>query len=282
MDAPPGGARNLVLDPKGFWIARQDQALSYPEEGNSLCFSLEEDSFWFRHRNEVIISTLRRLPPGGTFFDIGGGNGFVACGLEKAGFPTVLVEPGRAGAENAKRRGLQNVICATTDTAGFAPGSMDAIGLFDVVEHIEDHAGFLSGMRKLLRPGGRIYITVPAFQMLWSSEDKFAGHFRRYTRGSLARVLHGAAFEVEYTTCFFWFLPMPVFLMRSIPSRLGLRGKPTVQSARKEHTAGGGGISGKAVGAALSAELNWLRKGHALPIGGSCLAVARVRGAEEG
>lgn len=276
MDAPPGEARNLVLDPKGFWIAAQDQALSYPEEGNSLCFSLEEDSFWFRHRNEVILSTLRRLPPGGTFFDIGGGNGFVACALEKAGFPTVLVEPGRAGAENAKRRGLSQVICATTDTAGFAPRSMDAIGLFDVVEHIEADAGFLTGMRKLLRPGGRIYITVPAFQMLWSSEDKFAGHFRRYTRGSLARVLRGAGFEVEYTTCFFWFLPMPVFLMRSIPSRLGMRGKPTAQSARKEHTAGGGGISGKMVGAALNAELNWLRKGRALPIGGSCLAVARV------
>jgi len=277
VDAPPGDARNLVLDPSGFWVARHDQALSYPEEGNSLCFALEEHSFWFKHRNDVIVSTLQQFPPGGTFFDVGGGNGFVACALEKAGFPTVLIEPGRSGAENAKKRGLRNVICATTDAAGFAPGSMDAIGLFDVVEHIEDDAGFLKSMHKLLRPGGRIYISVPAFQTLWSTEDEFAGHFRRYTRRSLARVLRGAGFEVEYTTCFFWILVLPVFFIRSIPSRLGLRRKPTAESAHNDHTAAGDGILGKTTGVFWSAERWWFRRGLRFPVGGSCLAVAKAK-----
>jgi hypothetical protein len=64
------------------------------------------------------MAILRRFPPPGMLFDVGGGNGFVAAALERAGWQTVVVEPGRRGAENARARGLSRVVCATTDTAG--------------------------------------------------------------------------------------------------------------------------------------------------------------------
>ena len=67
---------------------------------------------------------MRRFPPAGMLFDVGGGNGFVAAGIERAGWPAVVVEPGRGGAENARARGLDRVIQGTTENAGFAPGSM--------------------------------------------------------------------------------------------------------------------------------------------------------------
>jgi SAM-dependent methyltransferase len=222
----------------------------------------------------VIVGTLRQFPPPGVVFDIGGGNGHVALGLEKAGYSTVLVEPGRAGAENACRRGLRNVVCATTDDAGFEAATMDAVGLFDVLEHMPDDLTFLRSIRRLMCPGGRIYLTVPAFQALWSKEDEFAGHYRRYTRGSLAKALETAGFAVEYLTYFFWFLPLPVFLLRALPSRLGLRGNPSPQSWGREHAGGGG--SARLVDWSLRRELAWLRKGRIIPVGGSCLAVARV------
>ena len=95
VQQPPGGAVGLVYGPNGYWIAERNSVLSYPAEGNDLCYSLEDDSFWFRHRNELIVETLRQFPPPGTLFDVGGGNGYVATGLERAGFPTVLVEAGR-------------------------------------------------------------------------------------------------------------------------------------------------------------------------------------------
>jgi SAM-dependent methyltransferase len=264
----------LKLDPKGYWVTEGSSALSYPEEGNNLYFALEDDSFWFRHRNHVIIAVMRQFAPPGPLFDIGGGNGYVAFGIERAGFPTVLVEPGRAGAENACRRGLRHVICATTEEAGFVPGTMDAVGLFDVLEHIRDDVVFLASLRRLMRSGARIYLTVPAFQLLWSREDEFAGHYRRYTSSALAKVLQAAGFAVEYLTYFFWFLPLPVLLLRSIPSRFGWRGHPSPQSARREHSASGG-LAGWLVERALSCELAWLARGRTLPFGGSCLAVAR-------
>lgn len=273
---PPGGATGLVYDPVGYWVAEGHSVLSYPADGNDLCFSLEENSFWFRHRNELIVETLRRFPPSGLLFDVGGGNGFVAAGLERAGFPTVLVEPGRKGAANACRRGLRNVINATTDEAGFASGSLNAVGLFDVLEHIPDDLGFLQSLHRLMRPGGRIYLTVPAFQSLWSSEDDYAGHQRRYRRRSLAKVLDAAGFDVEYLSYCFWFLPLPVFVLRAIPSRFGWRTKPTKQSAKQEHSTKRG-LAGWLVERALSWELSRVARGRTLWMGNSCLAVARSR-----
>lgn len=275
MQEAPGGARHLHLDSRGIWVGESVRAVSYPEEGNDLCYTLEEESFWFRHRNEVIVQLLRRFPPPGLFYDVGGGNGYVAAGIEQAGWPTVVVEPGRCGAENARSRGLARVVCACAETAGWAPGSLPAVGLFDVLEHIEDDVAFLVSLRRLLQPGGRIYLTVPAYPFLWSSEDSTGGHYRRYTASSLARSLRSASFEVEYRTYFFWFLPVPIFLLRSIPSWLGRRGRPSPQSARREHT-GGPGFLGHLLERALKWELTRLALGRTLPIGGSCLAVARV------
>lgn len=271
---PPGGATGLVYDPMGYWVAESRSVLSYPADGNELCFAIEDDSFWFRHRNELIAATLRRFPPGGPLYDVGGGNGYVAVGLERAGFPTVLIEPGSTGAANACRRGLRNVINATADEAGFAPDSLDAIGLFDVLEHIPDDLGFLRSLHHWLRPGGRIYLTVPAFPSLWSSEDDYAGHQRRYRRQSLAQVLRTAGFDVEYLSYCFWFLPLPVLLLRALPSRLGRRSKPTRQSATQEHSKKRG-LTGWLVDQALSWELARVSRGQTLCMGNSCLAVAR-------
>lgn len=276
VDVPPGGARNLSLDPKGYWVAARSETLSYPSDGNDACFSLEDNSFWFRHRNDVIAAAVQQFPPSGPIFDIGGGNGYVAAGLERAGFATVVVEPGQTGAENALRRGLQNVVCATVDAADFTVGAIDAVGLFDVLEHIEDDLAFLVSLRRLLRPCGRVYVSVPAFQFLWSSEDEIAGHYRRYTRRSLGELFLAADMEVEFLTYFFWFLPIPIWLLRAIPSRLGWRRASSLQTATREHTANQG-VRGRLVGWALSREITRMHRRRAIRFGGSCLAVARNR-----
>jgi len=103
----------------GVWYSSEEEALSYPADCNECCFSLEDQSFWFKHRNACITEVVTAFPPSDNvpIFDIGGGNGFVSLGFAKAGFDVVLVESGRFGAANAKKRGLANVICATAQTA---------------------------------------------------------------------------------------------------------------------------------------------------------------------
>jgi hypothetical protein len=267
-------ACNLKPGTDGYWTVPSEEAISYPEEGNDLYFTVEEDSFWFQHRNRVIVETVRSFPPGGPILDVGGGNGYVAKGLEEANFPTVLVEPGRAGAANARRRGLQHVVCSTVEAAGFLPGSFSGVGLFDVLEHIEKDCDLLVRLRGLLTPGGRIYLTVPAFRSLWSTDDVSAGHFRRYTKKTLARVLGQAGFSMEYITYFFWPLPLPIFVFRSMPSFLGWRGTASAELTRKEHS-GGRGFGRALLRKALDMELSRIRRSRRIPFGSSCLAVAR-------
>src|ERR1700751_5854874 len=78
-------ATNLEERGEGYWQARSISRISYPEDGNEACFTVEGSSFWFRHRNDCILHALKCYPPSGTFFDVGGGNGFVADALQNAG-----------------------------------------------------------------------------------------------------------------------------------------------------------------------------------------------------
>jgi len=66
----------------GIWYSSISSKLSYPDEYHDDFFELEESSFWFRHRNNYLISVIKKYSKGDCFFDIGGGNGFVAKGLE--------------------------------------------------------------------------------------------------------------------------------------------------------------------------------------------------------
>jgi 2-polyprenyl-3-methyl-5-hydroxy-6-metoxy-1,4-benzoquinol methylase len=267
----------LELGEDGIWYSRDQQNISYPSDANEGCFALEDGSFWFRHRNNCIASVVTSFPPAdnGTIFDIGGGNGFVASGLVDAGFDVALLEPGRDGVLNAKKRGLENVICATTDTAGLKQQSLSAVGLFDVIEHIENDLSFLQSIRKLMKKGGRLYATVPSYRFLWSEEDVNAGHFRRYALKDICRVLESAGFQLEYSTYIFRLLPAPIFLFRSLPFKLGLSGKEKrTDSASRDHASQGGSAS-RILGSILSREINKLDKGKSMRFGGSCLVVAK-------
>jgi SAM-dependent methyltransferase len=165
-------------------------------------------------------------------------------------------------------------VCATVEDAKFQPGRIGAAGLFDVVEHIENDVSFLGGLHSLMRPGGRLYLTVPAFQALWSSEDEYAGHHRRYSTRTLGASLRQAGFEVEYISYFFWFHTLPVFLLRTVPSFLGLRQNKPAENHAREHSTGSGLVS-RVVDGLLDFERRRLRLGKRMPFGGSCFAVAR-------
>jgi SAM-dependent methyltransferase len=272
-------APNLELGPEGWWSSRSVSDVSYPEEGNALCFAVEDSSFWFGHRNRCILEVLKLFPPPGVFFDVGGGNGYVARGIQESGSEVVLVEPGLAGVRNAVNRGIRQVVRATLEDAGVLPGTIPAVGLFDVVEHIQEDHGFLAAIHRLMAPGGRMYITVPAYQALWSNEDKLAGHARRYTIPAMTAVLQKAGYEIEFATYFFGFLPLPVLLFRALPYRLGVASsKMSEEGVRSDHEPNP--LGAWVLQSLMRRELAKIAKGRTIRMGGSCLVVARKRDAE--
>jgi SAM-dependent methyltransferase len=278
MNVTPGWSPSLAgLDeePTGFWAAPHTSPVFYPADGHQLFHEVEERSFWFTHRNQCISSTIQRLPPEGVLLDVGGGNGFVARELMRHGVNVMLIEPGRDGARNAWLRGVRPVVNATLADAGFAVHSVGGVGLFDVIEHIEDDVQFLRESREYLVDGGRVYATVPAFSALWSHEDRLAGHFRRYSAGSLRRAFERAGFDVEYLTAMFVWLPIPVLLARRLPYLLG-RSAANADRTRAEHALPDS-LAGRLLTRALMMEHRTISRGGRFVVGGSLLVVAKRR-----
>lgn len=255
----------------GLWSSSEVEEVSYPSDAHRLMAEVEDESFWFAHRSRVLEQVVSRFPPPGCLFDVGGGNGYMVRALRRNGLEAVLVEPGEEGARTGLLRGLVPVINSSAAAAGFREESLPAVGLFDVLEHIADAPAFLSELRRVMRPDGRLYLTVPTYRWLWSVDDVRAGHFRRYTAGSLHEMLAGSGFDLEYSSYFFTVLPLPIFAARTVPSWLGRRDADHPHTA--EHQRPGGPV-GAALAWVLDRELQRLSH-DSLPFGSSLIAVAR-------
>lgn len=259
----------------GIYYSNNSTILSYPEGGHDDCFQLEENSFWFNHRNDCLLSLIQRYSPKDVFFDVGGGNGFVSQSLLKNGIQAVLVEPGNHGVLNAAKRKLENIVCGSVEDLNAFTGEVKAAGTFDVIEHIKEDTNFVNQIYNLLAPDGYFYITVPAFQFLWSDEDVDAGHYRRYTLHSISKLLENSGFEIVYKSYFFSFLVFPLFLIRTIPSKLGIR-KKSKEQTQNEHNQNAG-IIGKIMDKIWKWERRKISTLKSIPFGTSCLIVAKKK-----
>ncbi|NOX42766.1 MAG: class I SAM-dependent methyltransferase [Gammaproteobacteria bacterium] len=270
-------SEKLNLSPQGIWEPNADlEEISYPDDGHHSRVALEENSFWFNHRNTCIQQVVKKYPPNGVIFDIGGGNGYVSLGLQQIGIETVLVEPGATGARNAKQRGIKHVVCSSFQNAGFQSGSLPAIGVFDVVEHIEDDSGFLNSLSDKLTRNGRLYITAPAFNALWSAKDIHEGHFRRYTISKIKHTLLNCGFEIEYANYFFNFLVPPIFLLKALPFKLGLTNSHDTKKGQQEHKQAQG-ITKTILDFFSRHELNKIKNDNSIKFGSSVIVVAKQK-----
>lgn len=265
----------LVRNADGIYVSAVSREVSFPTEGHSTCLQVEDNSFWFRHRNRCISAVIANHPFSGPMLDLGGGNGYVSERLVADGHQVILVEPGAIGAINAhKLRGLEHVVCATVEDAGFTPGTFGAIGMFDVIEHIEDDRVFLERIAPLLAPGGYLYLTVPCHSWLWSGADVEAGHFRRHTLRSLRELLDGL-FAIDYMSYFFQPLVLPQYLLRALPYRVGIGRDKQMLSAESEHGTGNG-LAVRTITHLLDREARKIADGKQIAFGASCLVAARL------
>lgn len=247
------------------------EKISYPDEGNEDCFKIEEESFWFKHRNNCIKNVVERNDFQNEIFDIGGGNGFTTIMLQNMGKRAILVEPGEKGVRNAKKRGVKEIACGAFDKNMFKE-KIANVGLFDVVEHIENDEGFMRDIYEVLRESGKVYITVPAYRFLWSIEDEEAGHYRRYTLKKVEKLLKNVGFDIEYKTYIFSFLVLPILFFRTIFSLLNLRKKDNSRTSVNEHKTGK--IAKSILDELCKREMRKIAHGKTIPFGTSCMLVA--------
>jgi SAM-dependent methyltransferase len=157
---------------------------------------LEGWHFWFAGRRELVRGLLARHlgPAPQRILDVGCGTGRLAGELLAAGHRVTAVDrlPEALAAARAGTRGV-GLLRADAGRLPLRAGAFDAVTLLDVLEHVDDAAA-LAELRRVVRPGGLLVLTVPAAPWLWSHRDRAAGHLRRYTRTSLRAALAAGGF----------------------------------------------------------------------------------------
>ena len=191
-----------------------DQSESLNDAGSS--------SWWYETRNKIIFGALTKTEPKSCLWDIGSGPGVVSSYLSEMGMPCVAVEPSASGVTASAERGVTSIV-SDLESLRLPTQSVGMIGLFDVLEHIEDRQHLLAEIGRVLTPTGKLIIAVPALQVLWSSADVSAGHFLRYSRRVMNRELEEGGFQMQKSQYFFASLVLPLLLLRAIPFRLGVR-----------------------------------------------------------
>ncbi|MDQ3484380.1 MAG: class I SAM-dependent methyltransferase [Actinomycetota bacterium] len=91
-------------------------------------------------------------------------------------------------------------VCGSVTALPFADASFDVVSAFDVVEHCADDTAALAELARVLAPGGRLLLSVPAYAWAWSDHDVRAGHYRRYTQARLVAAVEEAGFVVRRST----------------------------------------------------------------------------------
>jgi SAM-dependent methyltransferase len=163
-------------------------------------------------------------------------------------------------------RGLQNVRQGEAERLPYEDRSFDLVTGLDVVEHLDNDVAGLQEMRRVLRPGGRALLFVPAFMFLWGVQDDISNHRRRYTLASLNKVVRQAGLEVELATYANITFFIPIWLGRLLMRATGFR-----PASENNITVGFlNGLMGRILGAeaALLRYINF-------PFGVSIICVAR-------
>ena len=264
--SPPISSRIPMFAPE----LKGDDA-GYPQEFFHRICKLEGDSFWFRARSTLIQWAVSRFSPmAESFLEVGCGTGFVLAGL-RLHFPMLHLTGGELSNQGlaiaSNRLPEANFLQMDARSIPFL-SHFDAIGAFDVIEHIQEDELAISEMYKALKPSGTLFLTVPQHPSLWSKVDVFARHMRRYRRRELINKLKYSGFEIVRVTSFVSLL-LPLF----VASRLSMRFRPNNSRRAAEL------ILPYRIDLILAWIMNLERTliqiGLSFPLGGSLMVIAR-------
>jgi SAM-dependent methyltransferase len=267
---PPDRGGYRVALPESEVRASEGEAMFDPAAFSELA-AAEASCFWFQRRNGLITWALRRyFPEARSFLEVGCGTGYVLGGLREA-FPELRLAGGEyysPGLPFARSR-LPGVELDQLDARRLPfEQEFDVVGAFDVIEHISEDQEALAQLRRAVRPGGGVLVTVPQHPRLWSPADDYGEHKRRYRRRELVEKVRAAGLEVERVTSFVSLLLPAMIASRFLDRRRAEDYDPTAELKT-------GPALNRAMGGVLAAECALIRAGVSFPVGGSLLVVAR-------
>jgi len=240
---------------------------------------IEDRHFWFRARNRLIFELVRRissqLTPGYRVLEVGCGTGVVLQALREAcpDGSVIGMDLWFEGLRHARTR-FDGLLVQGDVRCCPLRKPFDLIGMFDVLEHVPEDLETLSALRELLGTGGKLLLTVPAHQYLWSYFDEAAHHCRRYSPEEIHQKLMAAGFEVEFLSQYMTSILPLVWIFRKLKRRSQQSDPDRARASATREFRIIPVVNG-ILAFLLTLEDRWLASGRVLPIGTSLIVIAR-------
>jgi SAM-dependent methyltransferase len=203
------------------------KAESFSKERLARLGQIEGWHFWFSGRRTLVRELMNRTPMDHPLhLELGCGTGSMARDLKARGHRVVAVDLRHEGLERSRLMDPSAMLVRADATClPFRNVSFDVVTALDVLEHLDDDAALLQ-LHRVLKPGGRMILSVPAMPWLWSARDEDAGHLRRYTPRLLEAALLRARLSVVAIRYYLFILFPLIALSRLLgKGRGGLRAR---------------------------------------------------------
>ena len=185
--------------------------------------SIEDRHWWYLGRRRIVREILGSvpLPRPARLLDVGCGGGANLELLATLGSVTGL-EPSEAALVAARQRGVGEIVEGRIETMPFDDESFDVATSLDVLEHLDDDRLGLRELRRVVKQGGYLLATVPAYPRLWSLHDVANEHRRRYVRRTLLCAAQATGWRPRRIT-FFNAILLPLMAAHRMWQREGRR-----------------------------------------------------------
>lgn len=182
-------------------------------------YKQERKHWWHLAKKKLVKELLKNhfLGERPKILDVGCGTGMI---IESLGEIAEMwgVDKENEAIKICKKRGVKNVLKGSAENLPFKEGVFDVITALDVLEHTNDEKS-LREFYRVLKPKGKLILTVPAYPWMWSKWDEVLGHKRRYTERDLIEILNKNGFRIIKSSYLYSFLLLPAYAIRKVKEK---------------------------------------------------------------
>lgn len=186
-------------------------------------YQVENSHWWHQHKRAVCLQRISRMKTG-KVLDIGAGTGKILEELKAHGWQAKGVDAEPAAAQECKKRGI---ILQTCDVGNkslpYQSNSFDLVLTLDFLEHVQNEIQVINKIKRVLKPDGKLLISVPAYPRLYSYWDKMLGHYRRYSKADLTQLIKKSGLKIEFLSYYFSWLLLPAVIIRMIKKMFNIK-----------------------------------------------------------